>query len=158
MSNGQITNTLITSGSGTFNFSGGTITATSFQLGGAVNISGGTITGGGKFATPVGSVVNITDGILNLSDFMVYGETNIYGGVLNIDDFDYSGGITSIYGYGFNYDSVGQVLTGYLSDNNPFTINQVNSFDFQHVILIPEPISLLLFGFGLLSIRKTKRG
>jgi hypothetical protein len=153
MSGGQIKTFILTSNSGAFNFLDGTIEA-SFEFGGTVNISGGTIVGEGKFATTSGSVVNITDGNLDFSTIMIYGETNIYGGLLNVDDFYYSGGITNIYGYGFNYDSVGQVLTGYLSDHNQFAINQLTSFEYQHLNLIPEPISLLFFGIGLLGLRK----
>lgn len=130
-----------------------------FQFNGNVNISGGTVTGWGKFANSpyYGSVINIINGNINFSSLMIYGETNIYGGLLNIDNFYYSGGTTNIYGYGFNYDSINQILTGYLSDNNQFTIKQVNNFDIQHINLIPEPISLLFFGFGLLTLRKRKQ-
>ncbi|MFA6186998.1 MAG: hypothetical protein WC770_07295 [Phycisphaerae bacterium] len=154
MSGGLIENTISTLGSSSFNLSDGTIES-EFDFGGTVSLSGGSITGGGKFKP--GSIVNIDGGNLNFSDaVLLYGELNIYGGLLNFDDFSDNGGVTNIYGYGFNYDPVGQVLTGYLSDHNQFTINQLSSYEYQRLNLIPEPISFLFFGFGLLALRKQK--
>jgi hypothetical protein len=156
MSGGIIEYSVHTGLSSSFNFSGGTIIGTNFEFGGNVNISGGSITGGGKFANLSNTVVNITGGNLNFSLLMPYGELNIYGGLLNIDDFYLCGGTTNIFGYGFNYDSNRKVLTGYLLDHNQFTINNLDSTEYQHLNLVPEPVSLLLFGFGLLALRKQK--
>lgn len=156
MSGGQIEDSIFTSNSSTFNLSGGTLEITGFEFDGNVNISGGNITGSGKFANfPVGGcVVNITGGNLNFYSLMPYGELNIYGGLLNIGNFGWGDGTTNIFGYGFNYDPVGQVLTGYLSDHNQFTINQLSSFEYQHINLIPEPVSLCFLAFGWLFLRR----
>ena len=156
MSGGQIEGFIHTSNSSTFNLSGGTIETTGFEFDGNVNISGGNMTGAGKFANfPAGGcVVNITGGNLNFYSLMPYGELNIYGGLLNIGNFGWGGGTTDIFGYGFNYDPVGQVLTGYLSDHNQFTINQLSSFEYQHINLIPEPASLCFLALGGLFLRR----
>jgi hypothetical protein len=155
MSGGVIKYTISTLGSSSFCFSNGTIEA-EFDFGGTVSLSGGSITGGGKFKP--GSIVNIDDGNLNFSDtVLLYGELNIYGGLLNFDDFDWSGGTTNIFGYGFNYTPMTGILTGYLLDNNFFAIKGVSPSEYERFNLIPEPMSLLLFGFGLLTIRYSKK-
>jgi hypothetical protein len=159
MSGGQINGFIFTSNTSTFNLSDGTLNvAGGFEFDGNVNISGGNITGWGKFANSpyYGGVVNITGGNLNFSSLMPYGELNIHGGLLNIGNYAWSGGTTNIFGYGFNYDSVGQVLTGYLSDHNQFTINQVSSFDYQHINLVPEPVSLCFLVLGGVLLRLNK--
>jgi len=180
MSGGQIQTNLITFDSSTFNMSGGlisssgvyitvgvndlstinisdgTIEKTNFVLYGSANISGGNITGNVNKANP-SSILNITGGNLIFGDFYIYGTLNISGGLLNIDNPHFPSTSVNIFGYGFNYDPVGQVLTGYLLDHNHFTINHLNSLDYQHLNLVPEPMSLLIFGIGLLAIRNHKK-
>jgi hypothetical protein len=158
MSGGRIEGSIFTSNLSTFNLLSGTIDATAFEFDGNVNISGGNITGWGKFATWDGDIVNITGGNLHFSMLMPYGELNIYGGLLTVDNFESYMGTTNIFGYGFNYDSVGQTLTGYLSDHNQFAINQVSGSEYQHINLVPEPTSILLLSIGALYVRrKSKR-
>jgi len=136
-----------------------------------VNISGGNISAGvlktypgfPTFSIPA-SVVNINGGILNFNAFDIKGTLNIYRGLLNVNDsyISYSGYPTytladiNIYGSGFNYNSSTQILTGYLLDNNQFTIKGIDESEYTRFNLIPEPMSLLLFGFSLLALRRQK--
>jgi hypothetical protein len=148
---------LITSNdSSIINMSGGIING-SFYINGpsCVNILGGEITGAISKLYP-GATLNISGGNMNFTDFNIYGNVNIYGGLLNIDNFSCSGGTINIYGYGFIYNSTNKLLTGYLSDNTPFTIAGVASYEYPYINCIPEPISALLFSFGLLALRKRK--
>jgi len=105
---------------------------------------------------------NITFGTFNVMDD---GLVNISEGNILIDNafINYGGdhpATINIYGHGFNYTpmpgDLEGILTGYLLDNNFFTINGVSQSEYARFNLIPEPVSLLLFGFGLLVLRKTK--
>jgi len=58
----------------------------------------------------------------------------------------------NIYGYDFAY--TGEVISGYLIDNSPFSISGVNESEYLRFNLIPEPASLLLFSLGGLLLRK----
>jgi len=149
-----------------FNVSGGTITVSSdFVVYGSANISGGNITAGRLKTYPAAfnpvtpaSVVDINGGSLNFNIFDIHGEVNIYRGLLDVND-SWIGGwgndqaSINVYGHDFNYDSYTRILTGHLLDNNPFIIKGVDASEYTRFNLIPEPISLLLFGFGLLAVR-----
>jgi hypothetical protein len=162
-----------------FNLTGGRILASSINIGplSTINISEGTIDVSGSLAvmdnsfanisggnitvgvlkTYSDSVVNINGGNLNFGLFDIRGEVNIYRGQLYVSDlfsFDNSAAI-NIWGNNFNYNN--GILSGYLLDNNPFTIEGIDQSQYTRFNLIPEPISLLFFGFGLLTLRKQKK-
>jgi hypothetical protein len=169
MSGGQIIgyssgfNSISINDSSTFNVSGGTIDMyMDFVVYGSANanISGGNVTAG-RLKTSPDSVVNITGGILNfdLYGFDIRGELNIYRGLLNVENAGiYPEATINIFGYGFDY-AIGQegILTGYLSDNNFFTIKGISPSEYTRFNLIPEPMSLFFLGFGLLIIRHHKK-
>jgi len=157
MSAGVITGAVYISNLGTFNISSGTIDA-GFVVKGSANLSGGNITADGLKTYP-DSVVNITGGNLSFGLFDIRGEVNIYRGLLNVDNayIAYQGfGLANIniYGSGFNYNPSTQILTVYLLDTNPFTMTGIDASEYTRFNLVPEPISLLFFGFGLLALRK----
>jgi hypothetical protein len=179
MSGGQINDWLFTYDASTFNVSGGLITGNiNLSYSNIINISAGTINtlefvvygssvsniyGGDitaeRLKTSPDSIVNINGGIFDLEMFEIEGEVNIYRGLLNFNDasishFSYLATI-NIYGYDFNYSQ--GTLTGYLLDNNFFTIKGVDALEYARFNLIPEPTSLLFFGIGLLSFRKNKK-
>jgi hypothetical protein len=149
----------------TFNISDdGTIDIFDFVVdtGASVNISDGNISADrlktypASLVTPA-SIVNITGGNLNFGNFTILGGTlNIYRGLLNVDDvFGIDNSATvNIFGHDFNYSQ--SVLTGYLLDNNFFTIKGINASEYARFNLIPEPVSVLFFSFGLLALRKQK--
>ena len=67
----------------------------------------------------------------------------------------------TIYGSGFNY-SYGSIpvssghLTGTLANGDPID-NDFHIYDNASIILIPEPATLLLLGFGAVIVRKTSK-
>jgi hypothetical protein len=88
---------------------------------------------------------------------------DIKGGLLQLNSFDMVVGLDelptiNIYGYGFNYDPSGGtyegILTGYLMDGNPFSINDVSASEYLRFNLIPEPATLLLISLGGLFLRR----
>jgi len=164
MSGGLISGNVNISNLSSFNVSGGTIDVGYYVVYGSTNISGGNITAYCLRTSPASSIplvpasiVNIDGGNLNFDKFDIEGVVNIYRGSLYVDDARI---ITlclptiNIYGYGFNYTQ--EILTGYLLDDNFFTIKGVDASEYARFNLLPEPMSLLLFGFGLLVLRKTK--
>jgi hypothetical protein len=143
----------------TINVSGGTVDTFDFVVYGSAvaNISGGNITAD-RLKTSPDSVVNITGGDLNFDIFDIHGELNIYRGLLNVDDTGIGSPATvNIFGHGFNYDIGNEILTGYLLDDNFFTIKGVSQSEYARFDLIPEPISLFFFGIGLLTIKSHKK-
>jgi len=87
---------------------------------------------------------------------------DIKKGVLQLDSFDMVGfselPTINVYGYGFNYDPTGGtyegILTGYLTDGNPFSIDGVSDSEYLRFNLIPEPATLLFFALGGLFLRR----
>lgn len=187
MSGGQITNILGVFSGGTFNMSGGLISGYSVDVGssGTFNITTGTIDAfdfvvegsasfyGGNITAyrlktypassiATASVVNINGGNINFDMFDIHGVVNIYRGLLYVNDAWIGGWgndqpVVNIYGSNFNYNTQTKILTGYLLDSNPFTIKGVDASEYARFNLIPEPMSILFFGFGLLALRKSKK-
>lgn len=156
MSGGQIRN-LETHDKSVFNFSGGQVTA-AIDIGplGAAHISDG-ILNSGDLIFDHDSYGLISGGSITAGRLKMYGDAiiDIRGGLVQFSDFDMAGVVPStinIYGYNFNYS--GNVISGYLSDGNTFSIGGVNQSEYLRFNLIPEPVTLLLFGIGGLLIRK----
>jgi len=169
MFGGQIGN-LRTGNVSTFNLYGGQITKVA-PVGPGSNVDIGPR-----------STINIADGVVDISIFVLTEESyalisggnitvehlkvyydclvDIKGGRLQINSYDEIGfdelPTINIYGYDFNYVPTwgGGTLTGYLQDDNPFTINGLRQGHFEHFNLIPEPTTFLLLGLGGLLLRK----
>jgi hypothetical protein len=163
LSGGQISTTSINIGPlSTINVSAGIIdVSSSFAVmdDGSANFSGGNITAE-RLKTYPDSVINITGGNISFDYLdMLGGELNIYRGLLNVDNAGIGSPATvNIFGHGFNYDPAGQgILTGYLLDDSFFTIDGVSQSEYTRFNLIPEPMSLFIFGFGLLVTRLFKK-
>jgi hypothetical protein len=141
----------------TFNFSVGQITRV-IDIGplGTTNISDGTASIG-DFVLDNDSYGLISGGSITAGRLKMYDDAiiDIRGGLVQFSSFDMAGVVIStvnIYGYDFKYS--GNVVSGYLSDGNPFSIGGVSQSEFQRFNLIPEPSILLLLGIGGLLIRK----
>lgn len=159
---GQITShiTIGITGQGTMNVSGGTINIPSdfvVNMNSVCNISGGNVTAD-RLKTYPGSSVEFAGGILDFDTIEIHGELTIKGGSLHIDNAYVSPWYdetikVNVYGYGFNYNPNGGtygggLLTGYLLDNNFFSIDQLSASEFQRFNLIPEPSTFILLAIG----------
>ena len=122
-----------------------------------VNLSGGTISW--FYTSGSSALLNMSGGVIDRS-LNVGGSsvTNLTGGQIPF----YSTGAyisagdsatVNIYGYGFSLD--GHYLSGYWADGTAFYIWLRGSETPSHVVLIPEPVSILLFGLASLALRRS---
>jgi len=147
-----------------------------------INVSGGILGGLGSlefnmlnlyYDAVVGSVGVSDSGTLNMFggnvDVIMVGSTktaNLYGGI--ISDYLMAASTVGIYGYGFQYNPLagdyrGGQLTGFWLDDTPFSIDLFGNpggpyggpiDTYSHIVLIPEPATVLLLGLGVLMLKK----
>ena len=131
------------------NIYGGNINFTRFDLSGfaSLNVFGGQIT----YDIPVG---------LFLQDWVTL---NIYGGgsaILSNGFYLDDNSQINVYYLSIIYNEPGECgppILGYrLIDGSEFLLNQFTSTQISQINFIPEPMSILLFGIGLLALRKRK--
>jgi hypothetical protein len=172
MLGGQI-DALVTFNISTFNMVGGEISKHNIPstidigISSMLNVYGGMIDTG-DFALSEGSYTLISGGDITAERWKLYGDAtvDIKGGGLRLNSIDFAIfnellPTINVYGYGFNYNPTGGtygggILTGYLLDNNFFSIDQLSESEFQRFNLIPEPATLLLLGTGGLLLRKRR--
>jgi hypothetical protein len=168
MLGGQI-DSLSTSNISSFNVLGGEVggqeSIIDIEKSSTLNVFGGVLDIG-TFVPSEGSYTMISGGDITVGRMKLYGDAtvDIRGGRLQLDSIDmvdvfYELPTINVYGYGFNYDPTGGtygdgLLTGYLQDNNFFSINQLSELEFQRFNLIPEPMTLLLLGIGGVFVRR----
>jgi len=135
------------------NIQGGTVTeAIHAQNLSTINISAGNLID--ELWVHEDATINITGGVFPNGWWVVdgYGTINISGGSLNITYTKFYGGHSvNIWGYDFNYNSASNLLTGYLSDNSPFSMNVPS---LRGINLIPEPASAFMLGLGIILARR----
>jgi len=121
--------------------------------------------------------LDVLGGQMGKLEFRGYSTGNIYGGEMDwLFTFDNS--VANIYGgtldwlgafpgstvYLYAYD-VTYHLTGglenrpwaegtYYSDNTSFSFTLYDEYSYSHVAVVPEPVTFLLFGLGMLLLRK----
>ena len=133
-----------------------------------VDMTGGVITN--KLTANDYSTVNIFNGSVGLIEAWNHSTVNLYG--VTISEYLKAYGtedlVISIYGYGFEYDTLvgnygGGQLTGFWFDDTPFSIDLFGDpggpggapiDTYSHITLIPEPATILLLGLGGFLIRK----
>ena len=119
-----------------------------------------------------GSVFSLSargqSGIVNMSGgtttYLRAGESgiiNLFGGSITtcLSAWDFA--IVNIYGYGFDYDPSagnwnGGQLRGFWFDNTAFSIDLYYPDAYEHINLVPEPGSLILFALGALLIKRKR--
>lgn len=151
-------------------------TLTALELS-TVNVSGGEVYGldawnystinfyDGATAVSFGAsgfgTVNMTGGTTDYLGAIDSGTVNLYGGLVTVSLGVGESATANIFGYdlvkissGGTY-GYGQVY-GYWLDDTPFTINLNGSETYSHIVLIPEPLSLLMLGTGALFLRRRR--
>jgi hypothetical protein len=127
----------------------------------------------------ISSTLNVSGGMINTGEFVLYGSSytlisggditanhlkvyydaivDIRGGELRLNSFDMvvSNELPTINVYGHDFTYAGEIISGYLIDNSPFSIGGVSESEYSRFNLIPEPATLLLFGLGTLLLRKS---
>jgi hypothetical protein len=157
MYGGAITNDLAVRDESTFNLRGGSVSE--MYNDSIVNVYGGEVTR--TMTMSNSAITNIYGGSITCSS-LFYASTsatfNIYGGSINVSGSSFRDGSTvNIYGYDFDYDPGSYILTGFLADDSPFTLNDVDNDEYGRINLIPEPASVLLFGLGSLALIRIRR-
>ncbi len=141
---------------------------------GVLNVYGGTI---GQLYGWETSTINVYSGTINndlfaeeSSVFSIYGGTidhlgaggssvvNLRGG--NITNWLGASSTINVFGYNLAKTNTGGAygdgqITGFWQDGLPFTISLRYSSTYSAVNLIPEPATLLLFGLGVLLLKKS---
>lgn len=138
-------------------FTSGASTASTLNLSGSMQADGVYIGGLGT--------LNMFGGIVG--SVKIHNIANLYGGI--ISDYLLATSTVNIYGYGFQYnplagDYQGGQLTGFWLDDTPFSIDLYYSDKpggllidtYSHIVLIPEPATILLVGLGVLLKRRPK--
>jgi hypothetical protein len=109
------------------------------------------------------SIVNIYGGeiphVLHASDSATL---NLYGGTITVISglSAFESSTVNIYGYGFELTGSGssRYLSGFWLDGTPFNDIWLRGLEtYDHVNLIPEPATVLLFALGGLMLRRTKK-
>lgn len=164
---------LIAYDSSVLNFTGGTISGLYAYDFSTINISGGyihtpfawdysTINISGTFnavevcATAAG-IVNVMGGTMKAVAGWG-GVINLYGGIVT-DDIHAVGGWVNVFGYDLEKSSTGGeygygYVSGFWNDGTAFTIDLYGQGTYDHINLVPEPSSLMLFALGSLLIRR----
>ena len=109
-----------------------------------INIAGG---GVGLLVGDDFSTVNITAGEVFEVYALLYNITNISGGGPFLHLSAQHSAVVNIYGYGFNYNPVRNILTGFWQDSTPFYMSFEDDTTYDHVNLHttnPEPATYTL--------------
>jgi hypothetical protein len=164
---GSVTGALTTFGSNTINVSGGYVNGLGTNSGenAIFNIyNGANINQLGIWESTNGY---ISGGIINTVEARTTGTVNLTGGT--ITGYLIANSSVNIFGYGFNYDPFdgtydGGQLTGFWMDDTAFSIDLKNygggdfpvGITYDNLNLVPEPVTLALFGLGTILIRRRR--
>jgi hypothetical protein len=167
MTGGMVTSQLTAYDFSTVNISGGILEAIISTDTSTVNLSGSTqVVGLG--VRNLGTV-NMFGGNVGLIDAWNHSTVNLRGGTISNYLLAYGDEslTVNIYGYGFDYNPLagdyrGGQLTGFWVDDTPFSIDLYYDDTpggpvidtWSHITLIPEPATILLFGLGIVLLRK----
>ena len=126
-----------------------------------VDMHGGTID---YFNSSEDSLVDIYGGTIDYLEAYSYPLINIYGGSINTmkiyTDSQRSDHYVNMFVADYNFDSDESILSGHWGDGAEFTINiedatsMVSTMQWIKFNIVPEPMTLALFGIGGLTLRR----
>lgn len=161
MTGGIVTKIFTAYDSSTVNISGGALNILDSFDSSTLNLSGNPQIN--DIEVYFSGTVNMLSGTVGSVE--IHNIANLYGGI--ISDYLLATSTVNIYGYGFEYaplsgDYRGGQLTGFWMNDAPFSIDLYYSDTpggpiidtYAHIVLIPEPATLLLLGLGVLILKK----
>ncbi len=165
MTGGSVTFQLTAYDFSIVNISGGSLEAIICTGSGTVNLSGGSVISG--MGVSSSGTANVFGGTLAVLDVGSSNPSNLHGGT--ISDYLRATSTTNVYGYGFDYNPLagsygGGQLTGFWLNNSPFSLDLYASDEpggapvdtYSHLMLIPEPATILFLGAGMLLVTRKK--
>ncbi len=169
MTGGVVTIQFTTWGSSTANVSGGILEALVSVETSTLNLSGDAQID--SLGVSDSGFTNMYGGTVGSMKAWNHSTVNLYGGIISeyLEAYGTEDLVISIYGYGFEYDPLagdyrGGQLTGFWLDDTPFSIDLYYEDEpsgplidtWSHIMLIPEPATILLLGLGAIDIRIIK--
>lgn len=167
MTGGVVTSQFTTWDSSTANVSDGILEALVSVENSVLNLSGDVQID--SVGVSDSGVTNMYGGNVGFMKAWNYSKVNLYGGIISNYLLAYGTEdlVISIYGYGFEYDPLagdyrGGQLTGFWLDDTPFSIDLFYDDTpggpiidtWLHIVLIPEPTTILLLALGGIILRK----
>jgi len=143
----------------TINVTGGNIYGLMSRNNGIITLSGDAYVGS-LVAYDFGTIL-INSGLIDFLSAAGNGKINLYGGKINDSLSVGESTIVNIYGndlvkiqtggrFGFGY------VHGFWHGSEEFTIDLTGSDTYSHINLVPEPMSLLLFGCSAIILRRKR--
>jgi len=167
MTGGVVTNVLGAEDWSIVNVSGGVLGRLGSGEFSTLNLSGDMETN--EVEVHNSSTMSMFGGNVGLIEAWNYSTVNLYGGIISeyLKAYGTEDLVISIYGYGFEYDTLagdygGGQLSGFWLDDTPFSIDLFGDpgspggapiDTYSHIVLIPEPATILLLGLGAIYIR-----
>jgi len=141
------------------NISGGNINWLSAHINGTITFSG-TAESISVSALDSGKVI-MAGGQTDYLHIGYNSSINIYSGIVSDSLNAWDSAIVNIYGHDFTYDPYGGKyergqFRGIYLNGVPFTLDLSDFQTYSHIHLLPEPASLLMFGFGAFALRRKK--
>jgi hypothetical protein len=145
--------------SSTFNIYGGSAKNLIAKNTSHINLNGGNVR---LVRIEQNSVANVSNGTFEFLSVKEDSRVNLYNGVINYLSAT-GNSVVYLYAYDVSFTTTGgdyntgQITGKYLLNNNTFCINFGSAVEsYSHIIVVPEPVTLLLLAVGGLVLRRRK--